>query len=51
MKGLLKKMSVFQNPIEPPHIVKGWIDNKQNNGSGIEIPPSFIQVPENKFLY
>ena len=38
MKGLLRKMSVFQNPIEPPHIVKGWIDNKQNNGSGIEIP-------------
>ena len=38
MKGPPKKMSVFLNPIEPPHIVKGWIDNKENHGSGIEIP-------------
>ena len=32
------KMSIFQNPIEPPKIIKGWIDNKENHGSGVEMP-------------
>ncbi len=31
-------MKIFENPIEPPSIVKGWIDNKENHGSGIEVP-------------
>ena len=31
-------MKIFENPIEPPSIVKGWIDNKENHGSGVEIP-------------
>ena len=22
-------MKIFENPIEPPSIVKGWIDNKE----------------------
>ena len=31
-------MKIFENPIEPPSIVKGWIDNKENHGSGVEVP-------------
>ncbi len=31
-------MKICENPIEPPSIVKGWIDNKENHGSGIEVP-------------
>ncbi len=31
-------MSTFQNPIEPPQFVKSWINNHENQGSGIEIP-------------
>ena len=31
-------MKIFENPIEPPSIVKGWIDNKESHGSGVEVP-------------
>ena len=31
-------MKICENPIEPPSLVKGWIDNKENHGSGIEVP-------------
>ena len=31
-------MSIFLNPIEPPKSIKGWINNEENHGSGIEIP-------------
>ncbi len=31
-------MTNFQNPIDPPEIVKGWIDNKVHHGKGKEIP-------------
>lgn len=31
-------MKIFENPIEPPSIVKGWIDNKESLGSGVEVP-------------
>mgnify|MGYP003953035109 CR=1 FL=1 len=31
-------MAIFLNPIEPPKSIKGWINNEENHGSGIEIP-------------
>ena len=31
-------MTIFQNPIDPPEIVKGWINNKAHHGKGKEIP-------------
>jgi acyl-CoA reductase-like NAD-dependent aldehyde dehydrogenase len=31
-------MSVFQNPIEAPSKITSWISNKENHGSGSEIP-------------
>ena len=31
-------MTIFQNPIDPPEIVQGWIDNRAHHGKGKEIP-------------
>ena len=31
-------MTIFQNPIDPPEIVRGWIDNRAHHGKGKEIP-------------
>ena len=31
-------MKNFLNPIEPPKIVKSWINNEENHGSGMELP-------------
>ena len=31
-------MTIFQNPINPPEIVKGWINNKAHHGKGKRIP-------------
>ncbi len=31
-------MTIFQNPINPPEIVKGWINNREHHGKGKEIP-------------
>ena len=31
-------MPFFDNPIDPPELTSGWINNETNHGSGIEIP-------------
>ena len=43
-------MTIFQNPIDPPEIVQGWIDNRAHHGKGKEIPV-FYQVMETRFQF
>ena len=31
-------MELFKNPIEPPKLVKSWINNEECPGSGVELP-------------
>ena len=31
-------MELFKNPIEPPKLVKSWINNEECHGSGVELP-------------
>ena len=31
-------MELFKNPIEPPKLVKSWINNEEAHGSGVELP-------------
>ena len=37
MEGVYN-MPVFLNPIEPPRLIKNWVDNVESHGSGMELP-------------